>query len=411
MNRMSMVFNLIPQQTDGSFERTVSVEKGSLKSVAPFPPLYIQSEAIVINGFSRLSPNEKTECLRIMNNKEFRIFYDYNNDNTKENSSIYVLKNLRHILQLPNDGVESDFLKYAMITSLGKMRFLSSRNIDLLYALRKFVYSVYKGFDDYYEGFDDEKTLGIELPYLFGSLLLGKRRRLENTKLYGNQAEARWYVFLTLQRWHNSQNFTLREIIKQQETLKEKLEDFAINNFDRDKISLFEEVVMRMSAKKDKDFSFLEPSDNEPDNELEKHLLGLLDCNSKEFGFFALLIKKDSGLSIQDFVELYLPRNALSKVSTSECFNRLRKIIVKEDFPTIGLSYALALFVYCFLDDEEKFVPLFDRTELFKHDREIVDNGLSLEFLDFLKDYSHEGNEIPLSLLMGLYGLGDYFSG
>lgn len=409
---MSMVFGLIPQQTDGSFERTVSVEKGSLKSVAPFPPLYIQNEVIVINGFSRLSPNEKTECLRIMNNKEFRIFYNYDNDNAKENSSIYVLKNLRHILQLPNDGVESDFLKYAMITSLGKMRFLSSRNIDLLYSLRKFAYSVYKGFNDYYEGFDDdEKTLVIELPYLFGNLLLGRRNRLVNTKLYGNQAEARWYVFLTLQRWHNSQNFTLREIIQQQEILKEKLEDFSINIFDRDKISLFEEVVMRMSAKKDKDFSFLEPSDNESDNELEKYLLGLLDCTSRELGFFTLLIKKDSGLSIQDFVELYLPRNALSKISTSECFNRLRKIVVKDGFPAIGLSYALALFVYCFLDDEKKFVPLFDQTELFKHDREIVDNGLSLEFLDFLKDYSREDNEIPLSLLMGLYGLGDYFSG
>lgn len=409
---MSMVFGLIPQQTDDSFERTVSVEKGRLKSVAPFPPLYIQNEVIVINGFSRLSPNEKTECLRIMNNKKFRIFYNYDNDNTKENSSIYVLKNLRHILQLPNDGVESDFLKYAMITSLGKMRFLSSRNIDLLYALRKFAYSVYKGFDDYYEGSnDDEKTLGIDLTYLFGNLLLGKRCRLVNTKLYGNQAEARWYVFLTLQRWQNSQNFTLREIIQQQETLKEKLEDFTINTFDRDKISLFEKVVMRMSAKKDKDFSFLEPFDDEPDNELEKYLLGLLDCTSREFGFFTLLIKEDFGLSIQDFVELYLPRNALSKISVSECFNRLRKIIVKEEFPKIGLSYALAFFVYCFLDDEEKFVPLFEQTELFKHDREIVDNGLSLEFLDFLKDYSREDNEISLSLLMGIYGLGDYFSG
>ena len=182
---MSTVFGLIPQRTDGSFERTVSVEKGSLKSVAPFPPHYIQNEVIAINGFSRLSPNEKTECLRIMNNKRCRIFYNYDNDNTKENSSIYVLKNLRDILQLPNDGVESDFLKYAMIASLGKMRFLSSRNIDLLYALRKFAYSVYKGFDDYYEGSnDDETTLGIDLTYLFGNLLLGKRCRLVNTKLY-----------------------------------------------------------------------------------------------------------------------------------------------------------------------------------------------------------------------------------
>lgn len=409
---MSMFLDLIPQKANNPFERTVSVEKGYLKSVSSFPPPYIQDEVIVINGFSRLSPNEKTECLRIMNNKKFRIFYNYDNDKTKENSSIYVLKNLRHILQLPNDGVESDFLKYAMITSLGKMRFLSSRNIDLLYALRKFAYSVYEGFNDYYEGSnDDEKTLGIDLAYLFGNLLLGKRRKFTNAKLYGNQAEARWYVFLTLQRWQNSQNFTLREIIQQQEILKENLEDFTINNFDRDKILLFEEVVMRMYAKKDKDFSFLEPFDNEPDNELEKYLLGLLDCTSREFVFFTLLVKEDFGLSIQDFVELYLPGNALSKISASECFDRLRKIPVKEDFPTIGLSYALALFVYCFLDDEEKFVPLFDQTELFKHNREIVDNGLSIEFLDFLKDYSREDNEISLSLLMGVYGLGDYFSG
>lgn len=379
--------------------------------------------------FNVLSKVEQDEVLRIFRSVDLGFFaefinYHYDNIRQEENSYSYVVDNVRYILSLPETGSASVVMKFLLLSAVGKMKFLSKRNIDLF-----FVES-----DRVMKTLDSVKETGrkISLEKIFALF----DRELSLTikgPLYLKNSEELFYLRMILVRWLNNAHLSFRETVMMQVVFGHelpavgKVED---SGFSTGEIRLFSQkfadpLLFHFSQDHSRPFDPVKILFNDSlteglaDTTLQEFMAysqffdwtpplidgkqGKSSCSLKEFKkkFFMDFSKLDRSSYIDFFVN-----NAVSEVYLQDGENVLvgSRSVRKDDelFMNNAGDY---YFLFCLLNgDKDRFIDFM----------KVLNLGLPFQafsksdrygFLNMVKEYSESEEFIPASLLFGLYGL------
>lgn len=358
--------------------------------------------------FRRLTRAEKAEVKRIFHqvNVNFiaqQVQYHYDNDREKKNGYSYVVDNLRYILSLPEPDDESLFVKFLMIASLGKMKFLSKRNIDLIFVERETVMK---------RALSEE---GACVP-LEEILNFFDKVTITHTRiLYPKSAEGLYYLGITFLRWARTGNMSLREVIMRQEVFGVELPPMgdlpmsvSVNMF----IRSFFEKCSRLSNNGSFDPVKVLCDKRQSD--------GLIDATVEDVEDYLSFFRWESGLvgngkrsvcSFSDFKEgFHLEKEKFSVLYAG----------VYADFPLRegddeGNDNLLSLqkegfFLFCLLKgDEAKFSDLFNAILENVGTFNAMTSEQTYDFLNMVREYGECDYLIPVSLLSGLHGLDEVF--
>lgn len=377
------------------------VDNGSiLRLVRTFPIYDGFSEISVLPYYDHLTENEQNECARLFKDEKLAVLYDYDRGNHKQNDSDYIVDNAKYILSLRNDGINSDFVKYAMIVSLGKMTFLSKRNIDLIFSMRGFLYSAYGIKID-----KNGKPMLLQEIFSIGKLL---KPVVAWNGLYDPFAENKYYSLFTLFRWFRvSDGMSLRDIVKRQKTLGPDVEEI-------DLIASQPHFPPRASAEitsmaLSKNFGeFFDGSTNSESSQFN----GLLDCSTKEAFAYALFgdWQNNEGMSLTDFLKQYSVTEIFYTVPMVGFMDLVREGPFKRKGLSLNnLSIYTAYFVFCLLNaDEGKLFRLIKDTTLLE--TTLPNECCNTDLLDFVKDYSKVDTHSEIGFLMAYHGLNDFIA-
>lgn len=379
--------------------------------------------------FHHLSKVEQDDVLRIFRSVNIDFFaefinYHYDNIRKEENGYSYVVDNVRYILSLPESGSASVIMKFLMISAVGKMRFLSKRNVDLLFAERDRVMQV----------LDRLKTSGkkISLDKLLN--VFDREFMFEvEAQMYWNISEELFYVRMILARWLSNKELSFREIVMMQVVFGHELpavgkvgdsgfstgeirlfsQKFAgslLLHFSQDRNTLFDPVKILFNDSLTEGLAdttlqelmaYLQLFDWTPPLINEKR--GKSFCSLKEFKkkFFMDFSKFEKSSYIDFFVnnvvnEIYLYKGDRVKVDS--------RFMRKDDelFMNNAGDY---YFLFCLLNgDKDRFIDFMKVLNLDLSFRAFSKSD-RYAFLTMVKEYSELDYFIPAYLLFGLHGL------
>lgn len=351
--------------------------------------------------FSVLSAAEQAEVRRIFHEVPTDVImahatYHYENHRQKENGFSYIAENIKHILSLPETDKDSIIAKFLMIATLGKMKFLSKRNIDLIFAERRNIVRFLQA----------NKAAGKNstLTELFESLL----PVLKETHT-ANMTEMDFYIKMTLSRWFSEDSLTLHEVIMKQEIFAHELDpvshkthhrlDFTLRNLVKDfllvvKDSGNEATPWKGLFEESKSFSRFKGYINSTIKDVYVHR-SLFENNYSP-------LNRDSSDRYLSFLDLknHFPVEWVDVSQYIECISQVSSRRVSSDLDKA--IFEAPYFLYCLLrGDNEKFVQL----------KKVLDNSSFqqlafnryVDFLEMVKAYSEESSNTPLSLIFQLY--------
>lgn len=359
--------------------------------------------------FHHLSKGEKAEVKRIfeqvlMNGISHLAHYHYDNVRVRENGVSYVVDNLRHILALPGVDEAAYTVKFLLIASLGKMKFLSKRNIDLIFVERETMMSGLL-----------LKNGTRKRVYLKSVLILFDRISVSSDALlYSENSEVVYYLGMTFVRWARLGGMSLREVITHQEV-------FGIEIPPMGDASLSISMNMFIS-------SFLEPFSLPYNSSLDpvkvlcnkKKYDGLIDATVEDVEDYLSFFRWESGLvengkrsvcSFSDFKEgFHLEKEKFSDLYAGVYADFPLWLRDDEGNPNLLSLQKKCFFLFCLLKgDEEKFSDLFnaimENAGMFR----TMTSEQTYDFLNMVREYGECDYLIPVSLLSGLHGLDEVF--
>lgn len=365
------------------------------------------SYLVKVPHFHALTTQEQTELQRIFNNVHTQLIfehatYHYDNHRKQENGFSYVVESLKHILSLPEPDENAIITKFLMISTLGKMNFLSKRNINLVFAERsnivKFLYQ------------KNSLNKRSNLLEVFESLLPS----LKETSL-SSMEESIFYIKMTFSRWFAQDNLSLHEVIMMQEVFAHSLEpmthimnkrlDFKMRKIVKEFLFLLKDKSYTDSPWKglfEKDKSF-------------KRFEGMLHATAKEFYAYETFQKNSyfhdeekfskKLVTLPEFKELF-PVQWID-VSVYKSFMMNSSVASLNPFSDAicedKMIFDKFYFLYCLLEgDNEKFLVLFKALNG-SSGFSVIALSRYMDLLEVVKVYAEDTSNTPLSLLFQLY--------
>ena len=418
-----------------SVDKAVSERKGSSKSIAVSEngqSLVIRhsyfSYLVKVPHFHHLSKSEQDDILRIcrsVNTDFFAEFIGYHYDNIRqeENGYSYVVDNVRYILSLPETGSASVVMKFLLLSAVGKMKFLSKRNIDLFFVesdrVMKTLGSVKEtgrkiSLEKVFAFFDREFSLSIKDP------------------LYRKNSEGLFYLRMILARWLSNKELSFREIVMMQAVFRHELPAVGKpteSGLSEGELRKFLDIVALLLSY----FSRSYDNSSDPVKVLFDDTLtdGLADTTLQEliaylqfFDWVPPMLneeKRANLCSLKKFKkEFSVDFSKFDRESYVNFFmNNVVDEVYVEDESSTGYSRSSGeekeffvnsagdyYFLFCLLNgDEERFIDFMRVLEIdlaFQY----FDENLRYRFLTMVKEYSEDEEFISASLLFNLYDIG-----
>lgn len=417
-------------------DKAVSERKASSKSIAVSDDgasLVMRHSyfdyLVKVPHFNVLSKVEQDEVLRIFRSVDLDFFaefinYHYDNIRQEENGYSYVVDNVRYILSLPETGSASVVMKFLLLSAVGKMKFLSKRNIDLF-----FVES-----DRVMKTLDLVKETGrkLSLEKIFSFFDRGLSLTIKGP-LYLKNSEGLFYLRMILARWLSNKELSFREIVMMQAVFRHELPAVGKpteSGLSARELDLFSDIVNYLltyfSRSYDNSFDPVKIlfddtlTDGLADTTLQEFMTysqffdwtpplidgkqGKSSCSLKEFKqkFFMDFSKFEKSSYIDFFVNNVVNEIYLCKGDRVKVDSRFMRLFVNN----AGDYY----FLFCLLNgDKDRFIDFM----------KVLNLGLPFQafsksdqygFLNMVKEYSESEEFIPASLLFGLYGLDSLLS-
>lgn len=356
--------------------------------------------------FHLLTVSEQRDVRRIFDTVNLdsmakSIKYHYDNERYNGNGYSYVVDNLRYILSLPEPDDESLLVKFLMIATLGKMRFLSPRNINLVFAERHNV-------AEHLAKYEKSKT-GDYLSAFFDLF-----SKINPRIIYSKKAEALYYLKMTFGRWTSHENTTLHEVVMMQEVFGHELPpasnlanrrtNVSISDFLNSFLAVFAEDYDKTSDPLkflfDEEFShgIINATMNEIRNYLSFFTWSAFDRDEKQ-----------TVCSFSRFNKEFPVKDLDEQVFSDLLVESKNSLLVPNMYYSHPDSKHRSYFLFCLLNgNEERFLELIDAM-----DNADMKSGSSLteqerfDFLNMVKEYAECDYYIPMSLLFSLHGF-DY---
>lgn len=361
--------------------------------------------------FHHLTRVEKAEVKRIFQqvlmNIDIRLaHYNYDDIRVSENELSYVVDNLRHILALPELDKASYIIKFLLIAGLGKMKFLSKRNIDLVFVERETVMGWLKR-----DG--RRKSFSLESVLFFHDRIAVSSESL----LYSKNSEAVYYLGMTFARWARAKNMSLREVFMQQEA-------FGIETPPMGNSSLNAPMNMFIGSFLSSFFLPYNVSLDPMKTLFDKnHSHGLVDATMEDFTDFLSFFPWQSSFngtkashsahSFSKFQEQFPRKKERFDDPFEKVYAELPSGVLNDDDESNGhllFFKEKCFFLFCLLNgDEEKFFEvsnaITNNTKSFYR----MSSQSTYDFLNMVKEYAEYEYFLPMSLLSALHGLDDVF--
>lgn len=384
--------------------------------------------------FNVLSKVEQDDVLRIcrsVNTDFFAEFINYNYDNVRqeENGYSYVVDNVRYILSLPETGSDSVVMKFLLLSAVGKMKFLSKRNIDLFFVESHRVMKTLDlvketgrklSLEKIFALFDRELSLTIKGP------------------LYLKNSEELFYVRMILVRWLNNAHLSFREIVMMQvvfghelpavgkvedsgfstreiHLFSQKFADPLFLHFSQDRSTPFDPVKILFNDSLTEGLADTTAAELVAYLQLFDWMPPLINgkqgkslCSLKEFKqkFFMDFSKFEKSSYIDFFVNNVVNEIYLRKGDRVKVYSRFMRKDDELFMNNAGDYY----FLFCLLNgDKDRFIDFMKVLNLDLPFRAFSKSD-QYAFLTMVKEYSELDYFIPAYLLFGLHGLDSLLS-